>query len=150
MDTHPPPPLKIPSNSHNDAVDSSNPTAQIPTASSMYAAINGLEPTNRITERKKKKKQKRHSEASSASSSSWASSTGFRPTASFSHSSAQKRGIRLFGRRRNPKIISGPGRAKPGDVGALALPLGMSIAAVVAQVADLNSSRAWPGCLWGF
>ncbi|XP_027179727.1 protein CPR-5 [Coffea eugenioides] len=134
MDAPPSPPLQVPPSSHNDAVDSSNPMAQISTASSMSEAINGSEPTNRNTEGKKKKKQNHHSEASSESPSSWASSSGFRSTASLSHSSAQKRGIRLFGRRPNPKIFSGPGRAKPGDDGALALPLGMSIAAIVAQV----------------
>ncbi|CAI9109268.1 OLC1v1009060C2 [Oldenlandia corymbosa var. corymbosa] len=54
--------------------------------------------------------------------------------ASFSQYVSRRRGIRLFRASRSLKALSGPGRPKLANVGALALPLGMSIAAVVAQV----------------
>lgn len=70
-----------------------------------------------------------HSEASSSSSCSLSSS-------SLSTSSPQKRGLRLHTRRRHPIVFSRPFRDQPGRIEALALPLGMSIAAVVSQVLE--------------
>ncbi|KAL3524712.1 hypothetical protein ACH5RR_013084 [Cinchona calisaya] len=133
MDTPPLPhsSLQVSATNQNDTVFSSDLTAQIPTGSSMTVTFNGSKLTNQITKRRQKKNRNHNSQASSAPSSS--SSTGFCSMASFSHSSTRK-GIRLFGSRRNPKFLSGPGPDKLRDTGALALPLGMSIAAVVAQV----------------
>lgn len=82
---------------------------------------------------KKKKKNKAcvtdpfdpHSSAASYSSSS-CSATSVPPST--------QRGIRVSTGRRNPRVIISSGRQKSDNVEALALPLGMSIAAVLAQV----------------
>ncbi|KAH0679717.1 hypothetical protein KY284_020802 [Solanum tuberosum] len=84
---------------------------------------------------KKKKKNKAcvtdpfdpHSSAASYSSSS-CSATSFPPS--------NQRGIRVSTGRRNPRVIISSGRQKSDNVEALALPLGMSIAAVLAQVLE--------------
>lgn len=82
--------------------------------------------------KKKKKKNKAcvndpfdpHASSAASYSSSSCSTTWF-----------SQRGIRVSASRRNPRVVIGAGRQKSDEnVEALALPLGMSIAAVLAQV----------------
>ncbi|KAK3017014.1 hypothetical protein RJ639_006875 [Escallonia herrerae] len=77
-----------------------------------------------INRKKKKKKIKPQNDDAAPSSSS----------SSSSHS--RQRGVRALGTRRYPRVLIGSVRHKESDVDALALPLGMSIAAVISQVLE--------------
>ncbi|KAK3019429.1 hypothetical protein RJ639_004147 [Escallonia herrerae] len=78
-----------------------------------------------ICRKKKKKKIKPQNDDAAPSSSSSSSS---------SHSI--QRGVRALGTRRIPRVLIGSVRHKESDVDALALPLGMSMAAVISQVLE--------------
>lgn len=145
MDAPPPPPplppplqietfLEEPTSQKGAVMESSTSPSQFHTDSSMSITTDGGSATKAITLRKTKKKQKNLNPHAKHTSSSPSSSDFSCSTASSSQSLPRRRGIRLFGSRRNRKVIPEPGRSKQGDIGALALPLGMSIAAVVAQV----------------
>lgn len=91
-----------------------------------------------VMKKKKTNKKKKNKECVSATDpfdphSSYSSSS-CSATSSFPHST--QKGIRVSTVRRNPRVIIGCGRHKSGNVEALALPLGMSIAAVLAQVLE--------------
>lgn len=118
----------------NDVV-ASNPTTEIPPLPSLsFVAIYRREATATSTKRKNIKKKRRpvtpelpdpHSPTASSSSACF-SATSF--------TGSKQRGFRVFNGRRNPRTHTGPARHRDGDADALALPLGMSIAAVFAQV----------------
>ncbi|MCD7462015.1 hypothetical protein HAX54_047582 [Datura stramonium] len=107
-----------------------------------------LESLNSSVMKKKTKKKKKnkacatdpfdpHSSAASYSSSSCSAT-------SFPHST--QRGIRVSTGRRNPRVFIGSGRQKSDNIEALALPLGMSIAAVLAQVEMFEFSKVIRSC----
>ncbi|XP_059624367.1 protein CPR-5 [Cornus florida] len=105
--------------------NSPNPTVESPRLSK--STIDAGKPT---VMKKKKKKQKPHivdgSDLPPSSSSSSCCCS--------SHST--QRGFRISSTRRNPRVLIGSVRQRESDVEAIALPLGMSIAAVVAQVLE--------------
>ncbi|CAK9176749.1 unnamed protein product [Ilex paraguariensis] len=103
------------------ATDDSNGTAEIPPKS---------KPTTVLIDKKKKKKKKPITDISDPAQVS-SSSTSSCCTSSYSHS--VPRSIRVSNSRRNPRVLIGSARQNENDVEALALPLGMSIAAVVDQ-----------------
>ncbi|KAJ4965199.1 hypothetical protein NE237_017048 [Protea cynaroides] len=85
--------------------------------------------SRKIVSRKKRTSRDASAIASSSSSSSFIS---------------QQRGLRLTARRRLPRVSIGGDRRGGSDFDALALPLGMSIAAVVAQVLDRETEEKIP------
>ncbi|KAK9272059.1 hypothetical protein L1049_002428 [Liquidambar formosana] len=108
---------------HTSAVNLSNPTGHIPPPSSKPIHNNG-----KLVNHKNKKKQKAPLHVSAPASSSASSS------------SSPQRGTRVANRRRNPRILVGLNRRGWSDVEAIALPLGFSIAAVVAQVLEMKDA----------
>ncbi|KAI7979765.1 Protein CPR-5 [Camellia lanceoleosa] len=107
------------------AVDS-NSTAEILPPSK--PTVNGGKSITIKTKKNQKKKKKLYMDGSEATSSSTSS------VCSTSHSI--QRGVRVATKQRNPRVLIASARQKECDVEALALPLGMSIAAVVAQVLE--------------
>ncbi|KAM7513675.1 hypothetical protein LguiA_003812 [Lonicera macranthoides] len=105
---------------------SSNPSAELPPKSSK-PTISGTKSTIIINNKRKKKKPLIDPPRPSSPSPSSCSSTS-------SHS--VQRGVKLWGKCRNPRVLIGSARHTESDVEAIALPLGMSIAAVVAQVLE--------------
>lgn len=96
----------------------------IPPETSSSGATDGPQPTSTRKNNNKKKKKKNQTFASD--NASLDSSSNCSSTASYS-----QKGIKVS---RNPKVIRVGRRARLTDADALGLPLGMSIAAVVAQV----------------
>ncbi|PHT31961.1 hypothetical protein CQW23_28298 [Capsicum baccatum] len=100
-------------------------SSEIPPESSNSGFLNKKKKKAKIKNKNKEGKDSFDPSYSSASSSSCSS---FLPST--------QRGIRFSNVRRNPRVIIGPCRQKSDNVEALALPLGMSIAAVLAQVLE--------------
>ncbi|PHU00551.1 hypothetical protein BC332_30338 [Capsicum chinense] len=100
-------------------------SSEIPPESSNSGFLNKKKKKAKIKNKNKEGKDSFDPPYSSASSSSCSS---FLPST--------QRGIRFSNVRRNPRVIIGPCRQKSDNVEALALPLGMSIAAVLAQVLE--------------
>lgn len=98
-------------------------SSEIPPESSNSGFLNKKKKKAKIKNKNKEGKDSFDPPYSFASSSSCSS---FLPST--------QRGIRFSNVRRNPRVIIGPCRQKSDNVEALALPLGMSIAAVLAQV----------------
>ncbi|CAL5344815.1 unnamed protein product [Camellia sinensis] len=90
------------------------------------------------TRKNQKKKKKLFMDGSEATSSSTSS------VCSTSHSI--QRGVRITTKQRNPRVLIASARQKECDVEALALPLGMLIAAVVAQDATEKALLDWAKC----
>ncbi|XAR73308.1 hypothetical protein NMG60_11007229 [Bertholletia excelsa] len=107
----------------------SDQTSELPTPS-FEPACNCVKSTTIKSEKnnKKKKKKKLSREASDTQSSSTSSA--------FSSSHLIKKRIRVSSKQRNPRALIGSSWQNEGEVDALALPLGMSFAAVVAQVVE--------------
>ncbi|CAH9139421.1 unnamed protein product [Cuscuta epithymum] len=120
----------------NDVV-ASNPTTENPPVSSVSMDFGEATATSTKKKSTKKKKNKRISETPKLSGS-------HSPTASSSSAcicatvvaGSKKRGFRVLNSRRYRRRIFGSPQHKADDVDALALPLGMSIAAVFAQVLE--------------
>ncbi|XP_057492873.1 protein CPR-5 isoform X2 [Actinidia eriantha] len=119
MDAAPPSPEPLPS-PVTAAIDS-NPMTGIPPPS---------KPTGKSTNIKANKNKKLSVEGSDEASSSTPSACSLQ----------RGRGIRIASKHRNPRTAIGSARQKEADVEALALPLGMSIAAVVAQVLERKNA----------
>ncbi|KAM3200505.1 protein CPR-5 isoform X2 [Capsicum annuum] len=100
-------------------------SSEIPPESSNSGFLNKKKKKAKIKNKNKEGKDSFDPPYSFASSSSCSS---FLPST--------QRGIRFSNVRRNPRVIIGPCRQKSDNVEALALPLGMSIAAVLAQVLE--------------
>lgn len=126
MDVPPDSPETCPSANGFSVEESNNcqQSVQTPFASSgvSTAIDDGL---NLCNQKKKKRKKKDRvftdDYAPSCSSASW------------SQSSSHK-GVRVSSKRRNPKIFVQSARRRETDLDVIALPLGMSIAAIVSQV----------------
>ncbi|XP_055833245.1 protein CPR-5 isoform X2 [Solanum dulcamara] len=111
----------------------------VPTDDDAMASEILPESSNSGVMKKKLKKKKKNKECATdpfdpQSSAACYSSSSCSAT-SFPQST--QRGIRVSTGRRNPRVIIGSGRQKSDNVEALALPLGMSIAAVLAQICTL-------------
>ncbi|OVA13672.1 hypothetical protein BVC80_1761g36 [Macleaya cordata] len=114
---------------HEISTVDSTPNDSNPPLSSVTSPHSNPNQTSKSIENSRKimKKNKRVSREVSGSS-----------TAS---SSSQQKGVRVTTKRRNPKVIIGfGGRRGEIDLDGLALPLGMSFAAVVAQVLDRKTT----------
>lgn len=121
MEESPPPPL-----SPADGDDPQHSTKSHPSENYL---IDGGESISAVKIDKKKKKRRRRRKLLS----------GYASDAASSSTMPFQRGVCVGIRNRNPRAGVGSGR-REGDVEALALPLGMSIAAVVAQVLERKES----------
>ncbi|KAG8373312.1 hypothetical protein BUALT_Bualt11G0010900 [Buddleja alternifolia] len=119
---------------HSDGHAAVNPADETPPDPSSSRAIDGPKPTTTAIAKRKNKKKKQTLNSDAASSSS--SNNCFYTTSNW------QKGIKIS---RNPKRIrvgstTTRGSALPGDVDALGLPLGMSIAAVISQVLEKKNT----------
>ncbi|XP_016435624.2 protein CPR-5 [Nicotiana tabacum] len=90
-----------------------------------------------VMKNKPKKKKKKNKSCDNDLFDPQSSSAASYAPSSCSTTSFSQRGIRVSASRRNPRVVIGAGRQKSDEnVEALALPLGMSIAAVLAQVLE--------------
>ncbi|CAN4125567.1 unnamed protein product [Withania somnifera] len=92
-----------------------------------------------VMKKKKKTKKKEKNKACFSATDPFDPHSSYSPSSCSATSSfpqSTQRGIRVSTSRRNPRVIIGSGRHKSDNVEALALPLGMSIAAVLAQVLE--------------
>ncbi|XP_009593331.1 protein CPR-5 [Nicotiana tomentosiformis] len=90
-----------------------------------------------VMKNKPKKKKKKNKSCDNDLFDPQSSSAASYAPSSCSTTSFSQRGIRISASRRNPRVVIGAGRQKSDEnVEALALPLGMSIAAVLAQVLE--------------
>ncbi|VFQ86436.1 unnamed protein product [Cuscuta campestris] len=136
--------VKQPAEPNSDIdVVASNSAVEIPPGSAIVVDVETTTSTKQNNVKKKNKKKKTKRRSVTPEPSVPRSPTASSSSACFcarSIAGSDQRGFRVFNSRRNRRAILGSTRDKADVVDALALPLGMSIAAVFAQVLETKDA----------